>query len=164
MIHQSTALIEPSKMSYYPAGSERGVESYSSYHAPPPSPDSAAPTPKNRNYLPAESSHRNQWTQGTISNSPQIHGSVMNCSTNSGDWSQRYGFTRFKKRESGLTKAPTVAKPVPLNQIKLPANLTNTIWVVGPCLHPEEENSGSSQKELCSYFSQFGKIVTVSYS
>ncbi|KAI1696191.1 hypothetical protein Ddc_20634 [Ditylenchus destructor] len=49
------------------------------------------------------------------------------------------------------------------NPIKLSANLTNRISVAGPYLHPEEMNPKASQiEEFRAYFSQFGKVTSVS--
>ncbi|KAI1705901.1 cytochrome p450 domain-containing protein [Ditylenchus destructor] len=42
------------------------------------------------------------------------------------------------------------------------ADMTNRIYVYGPCLHPMEENPRAHQREdFRTYFGQFGKIITV---
>ncbi|KAI1700620.1 hypothetical protein DdX_16591 [Ditylenchus destructor] len=43
------------------------------------------------------------------------------------------------------------------------ADMTNRIYIYGPCLHPMEENPRDHQREdFRTYFAQFGKIITVS--
>ncbi|KAI1702665.1 hypothetical protein DdX_15344 [Ditylenchus destructor] len=54
---------------------------------------------------------------------------------------------------------------VPNNQIQLPPELTNRIFVTGPLLRPQELDPKAFQKEeFRRYFGQFGKIIVVCYS
>ncbi|KAI1691196.1 hypothetical protein DdX_22036 [Ditylenchus destructor] len=68
----------------------------------------------------------------------------------------------IRKKLRATRNLSSESASVPNNQIQLPPDMTNKIFVSGPLLHPQEMDPQTFQKEeFRTYFGQFGKVINV---